>query len=613
MCGINFIIDNTASIDSSIIKQMASATKHRGPDETIAKSYKTAGRTYHVAANRLKITDQTAVASQPFLSADGRYILVFNGEIYNFAELKNQLLAIDVRFSSQSDTEVLFHWLINHGEDGIAALNGMFAFIFLDLQSQQLLVARDRFGIKPIYFANNDRFLLVSSEIQPIVHSSLITKELNTDQVQHYLMFKYVKPPHTFFRWVKELLPGQQLAWKKGEMQIKHWYAAPHTHKQLSPEAETVEHLIRNSLLNQLQAPVPLGLLLSGGVDSTLLLAIARDEGYTMPTFSIVNHSMDRSFGTNDYKYARLAARHYGSEHHETVLDRSILDQFDGMIAQMDQPIGDSSFLMTSEICKLAAANCGIKVLLSGAGADELFGGYNRHWAFYQYLKYRSWLVRLAPLGRSISALFPSRFTSPWRKSLRLLTKMAQNIDASPEQTYVRFLAFDELAADFKWNGECSFETQSQWMGWAMSHDLQNYLVADVLALSDKASMRHGVELRLPYLDNEIVQYIKNCEPSAVLNRGRKWLLRDLLIQREGKVFANRRKEGFGLPLGSWLTEARVKHLWEFLDRDDHLVFQFLDKGWLNQLLSDQQKGSADHGPFLWSVLVLAHWLNRNF
>lgn len=610
MCGINLIIDKKKALSPEIIDKMAATNKHRGPDHSASIVLHAERSNILLASNQLKISDLTDRAAQPFLSADRKSALLFNGEIYNFYELKNKLIAKGESFSSHSDTEVLFHWLRHFGNAGIEELEGMFAFVFVDVQHNKVVLARDRFGIKPLYYHENGDYFIASSEINSILSTGLVPKKLNESQVQHYLQFKYVKSPSTMFDSVFVLEPGKIL-----QLVNNDWTASNIVTEQDSiearktglPEINTVESLITNSLLRQLNAQVPIGLLLSGGVDSTLLLALAQKEGFTIPTYSIVNSSSDAAFGTDDYKYSRLAAKTYQSEHHEIEINSSILDNFEEFIDQLDQPIGDSSQLMTSEICRKASPSS--KVLISGAGADELFAGYNRHYAFYRYLSNQKLFAGLHPLVSPLIRYLPSGKAFGMQKNIRLLNKLAESLDQSPYQTYYNFLIFNDIE-NYKLDEKHEIK---DWIAWALEHDLRNYLVDDVLALSDHASMNNSIELRVPYLDEKLMQYLNKFSAESRLKHGRKWILKRILCQHGGKKFANRSKEGFGLPLAGWLFEKRCEHLWEPLQSQNALIFNHLEKAKFDQLHEQQKRGSKDHSQLLWSILVLGHWLERNF
>ncbi len=626
MCGINIIIDKHKNLDATIINIMSEFTRHRGPDETKIYRFDDKTTSYFLGANRLKISDSSNAASQPFISSDSKFVLLFNGEIYNFYALKNELINKNINFSSHSDTEVLFHWLRLNGKKGIEKLEGMFAFVFIDIDNNEILIARDRFGIKPIYYYKDENYFIASSEIKSIIGTGLMKKELNTSQIQHYLSYKYAKQPETLFQNIYELKHGFVLHFQKDKWQMEKFFQIPTVTINTAPNLTLIEEMITDSLLQQLNANVPLGLLLSGGVDSTLLLALARKEGFTLPTYSIVNSKSDASFGTKDYHFSRLAATKYNSEHHELEIDISVLDQFDNFIDTMDQPIGDSSYLMTSEICKMAsksqpyhtpdgeAGQAGMKILLSGAGADEYFAGYNRHFAFYKYLNNKRVLDFLFPLFKPVLNSLPSGFPHPFRKQFRLMKKWSKSYDKSPSKTYYNFLKFNEISFNDHMIESHDLPANDQDLfAWALHHDQNNYLIGDVLALSDKASMQHGIEMRVPYLDEKLVNYIAGIPQSSLLKNGQKWILKELLKKHGGAKFVNRPKEGFGLPLSNWLFDTRISHLWELFDSKDSIIFNYLEKDKFDYLATQQKQNAEDHGPLLWSILVLGHWLQRNF
>jgi asparagine synthase (glutamine-hydrolysing) len=611
MCGIHLIIDKTQILKAGIINTMASQTLYRGPDETNTATVKSKTQNYHFGVNRLKITDASDAAGQPFFSLDKRIALLYNGEIFNFYSLKNELIQKGIRFSTNSDTEVLFHWLRTFGISGINDLEGMFSFVFINFDTDEIIIARDRFGIKPLYYFQDEKYFIASSEIKPILSTNLVAARLNKAQIGHYLLYKYPKTPETFYQNITELSPGAILHQVSNKSNLERINPVSAGQECQNPQLSEIENLITDSLLKQINAPVPTGLLLSGGVDSTLLLALAKQEGYSLPTFSIVNSESERSFGTDDYKYAAKAAKQYGSEHHELEIDISILEKFDALIQQIDQPVGDSAFLMTSEICRYASGS--MKILLSGAGADEIFGGYNRHWAFYKYLRHRKTAGYLLPAIRKFTNLLPDGYAHPLRKQVRLMRKLSNSYDVSPAHTYHKFLTFDEFPLTIASETIPELKGINDWMRWALDHDLKNYLVGDVLELSDRASMRHGIELRVPYLDDKLVDIAKSLPIDFVMSKGRKWILKELLTKHGGREFAHRPKDGFGLPLSHWLTDKRVGYLWEFVNNRNHIIFSFVDKGVIDRLLQQQRQKTHDHGPLLWSILILAHWLQRNF
>jgi len=609
MCGINLIIDKGHKIDNTVIEKMASMTRHRGPDETRVLVERVGNVAVYMAANRLMITDQTHLASQPFSVGTSRKYLLFNGEIYNYHHLKNKLLEVGVQFHSDSDTEALFQWISNFGKDGLRELEGMFAFAFIDSERDEILIARDWSGIKTIYYHDAGDLFIASSELKPITECGLYQKRLNSRQISHYLCYKYAAPPETFFEEIFELAPGSILHYKNHVWEKSDFSNLDARGGSELIDIPAIEELITDSLLDQLERKVPTGLLLSGGVDSTLLLALAYKNDIRMPTFSVVSSGKEKSYGTEDNKYSRIAANLYKSEHHELGIDRTILNCFDEFIGRIDQPIGDSSYLLTSEICRYASGS--MKVLLSGAGADELFGGYNRHWAFYKYLEHKKLLDFIVPPLRSALKVLPTGIPLLWNRQIEYLHKVIKSYDRSPERTWMNFIAFNDFAT--KSLPISVLDPATPWMDWALWHDRTHYLVGDVLALTDKASMMHGLEVRVPYLDERIINHLTMIDSRSLMSQGRKWILRQILIDNGGAQIANRSKEGFGLPLGLWLNDKAARYILEPLSRTDSMIFEFVDKHMSDRILSQHQSGKKDSGPLIWSIVVLAHWLERNF
>ncbi len=610
MCGIHLIIDRSKRLTTAAIEKMASATGYRGPDETRLQIRETSYANYLMAANRLMITDQSDAASLPMISADKKYALLFNGEIYNYAHLKNRLLDRGIRFNTFSDTEVLFHWLILNGKKGIDTLRGMFAFIFIDFENDEVLAARDRFGIKPLLYYSDEKYAIFSSEISPVINTGLMEKRLDRVQVQHYFAWKYAKSPWTFYENILALEHGKVMILGRGEKAtFSYDKNVAGVRSEGAPSVKKVESLITESLLRQIDAKVPLGLLLSGGIDSTLLLALAHKEGFTLPTFSIVNSARDTAYGTEDYKYSRLAAGLFKSEHYEVEAGINLLEGFHDHIRSMDQPVGDSAWLLTAKISENASKS--MKILLSGAGADELFAGYNRHWAFYQNLKYKGLFDTLSPFVKKFSKVLPSTLPLRLSKQVRLMKKWANSHDYNPWRTWINYQTFDEFGWESQTIGDDG--DMPAWFGRAIDYDRNNYLVNDVLTLSDRASMQHGIELRVPYLDENIWQYLMSFDQIRLIEKGRKWVLKEILKKYGGKKFVRRRKEGFGLPLGKWLFDKKADHLWEPLNMGKSIIYEFIKKPWLDHLVEQHKKGREDHGPLLWSVIVLTHWLEQNF
>jgi asparagine synthase (glutamine-hydrolysing) len=620
MCGLNFILDKEGGLDEKVITQMNSVTIHRGPDSTSFLKYRQGKSNIYIGANRLKIIDLKDEANQPFVSADGRYVLSYNGEIYNYQEIRKSL---EGRFSfkSSSDTEVLLYLLISEGAAGLKKVNGMFAFVLYDQQEEKILMARDPSGIKPLYYYEDENYLIASSEIKGILASGLVKKELNEKQIEHYLRFKFAEKPETFFKGVKELEEGKSLECEVQSAGCRVLRYNPT--ERFIPDKEVndnkfflrTEEILLEAVQRQLKADVPAGLFLSGGVDSTLLLANIQALGVKgFPSFSIANSEQDKSFGTEDYHFTRLAAKKYQSDLHQIEINASILQQFDDYIARVDQPIGDGASLLTFILSRYSAKH--VKVMLSGAGADEAFGGYNRHLAYYKYLKLRSRLP--ISLMKKLGEFLPSGFAHPFRKEFRLINKFAKQLDKNPERTFKNFCASEYFNDDFFGLKSAQINPPEEknidhLLHFAFQYEKSRYLISDVLNMTDSMSMQNSLEVRVPYLDSVLLAQIERVKPSFLLKYGRKWMLQRMLTKKGGEEFCHRKKEGFGMPLGKWLREKEGLALLERLKNKNQLIYNHIAYDKVISLIQQHQHKKADLSAELWSLSVLAAWLEKEF
>lgn len=621
MCGIHLILDKEKQINSPLpISSMMEACIHRGPDHQGYYSI----RNVWMAGNRLKIVDSSTAANQPMVSADGRYTLVYNGEIYNYYELRNQLLQKGEHFITRSDTEVLLKLLINEGKQVLTQLNGMFAFVFYDQEKGTLLAARDRFGIKPLYYYEDHGYLIMSSETKCILASGLVNKELNEQQISHYLQYKYTRPGSTFFRNISALLPGHMIeVTPHGEKLIQPFFtkehpASPSLFKSETNIIDEAEKQLTDAVLKHLAADVPCGLFLSGGIDSTLLLAIIKKEGaHPIPSFSIINHPDDRSFGTQDYYYATKAAEMYGSTHYELELNSQLIEgAWEEFINKIDQPVGDSASLMTYLLAREAKKIVG--VVLSGAGADELFAGYNRHQAYHSYLKHHAFITKIRP-ALKLTRYLPTGFSHPWRKQFRLLKKLSRSLVEDPHTTYQNFLTFNlpfvqqiekPAPGDILPGNEDFFEQHLQY---ALKQDLEHYLPFDILNMSDDMSMAQSLEMRIPYLDTQLADFAQQLPATLRLHHGKKWILKKILESYGGKSFTRRSKEGFGLPIGSWLRKKEFHFLRQPLENPGAPLFHFVPFQQIREMLQCHVSRKEDYGQELWALLILSAWLSNHF
>lgn len=617
MCGINLYIDKKNSPDETIIRRMNISIRHRGPDASRFGRYSFARNSIFIGNNRLKIIDKSDEANQPFISSDGRFCLSFNGEIYNYRELR-KLLEKKYRFKTGSDSEVLLYHLIEYGIEGLTALNGMFAFIFYDSQTGVVIAARDRHGIKPLYYSTHQDYLLISSEIKGILAAGLVRKELNHVQIPHYLKYKYAKRPETFYKNIFELEPGHLIYGDEHTLQISKW-VKPARESQSHPDPSQllteVKKLLSLSVERQLESDVSNGIFLSGGIDSTLLLAIIKELGITdFPSFSIINTPEDKDFGTDDYIYARKAAQLYNSTHHELSIDSSILKHSEELFHQLDQPIGDSAILLTWLIAGFSAKE--IRVALSGAGADEWFAGYNRHWAYKKYLDYFYQHNSLIRFSRSLINIIPDGFAHPLRKQARLWNKFASEMNEDPIQTFENFSGLQypsELIPPKQKRERKTALSREVLLMNALQKDRNEYLISDVLMLTDKMSMLKSLEVRVPYLDNELTGYLAQLPSELLLMNGRKWILKEILKDLHGKEFTQRSKEGFGMPIGKWIRKEENQFLLEHIKNKNSLMYKYVAYDKTIGMLMEHLTGKKDHSSVLWALIVLANWMQKEF
>ena len=531
MCGIHLIWGKGANKTS--IQALVRASSHRGPDQEAVYS---PWPGLWIGVNRLRILHLGPDADQPFWTKDGTGLLIWNGEIYNFRELRKILQSLGVEMVTQSDTEVLVYYLKLFGTEGLKKIQGMFTLIYVDVVSKSVLVARDPNGEKPLYFAQNPDTLYISSETRGI--ANLTQARADLEQVENYFYFRNPAPGKTFYRGVR--------AWKPGRYsQINHhntfrWdtLSVPKS-KEEAITKELFQSTLQKVVLNQFHADVPVGIMLSGGMDSSLLYAIwYQQTGTPLSAFTVQVEKKYRK----KYADADAASRFtqaYPAAHQLVEIDQhTVLEHWEEYIQSIDQPIGDSASFLTWMIGKSAKSQ--VKVLASGAGADELWGGYQRHKAFHQYLQNQSFWVSWAPLLQKLP------LGRAWKKFTSAIRPNAQ-------ETFLNFSALSNPRSDLYGDYLRIMDSTLSPFKSALDFDRQVYLVQDVLKIQDNSLMAHGIEGRSPYLDPQLIQLWKGVnEPELLL--GKQWIascLEDLSLS----WISERKKTGFGLPLLEWFGE----------------------------------------------------------
>jgi len=591
MCGIHLLVNKGNLIPS--LQKMLEASTHRGPDhahfEVIEDQF-----SIGLAANRLKIIDLSDAANQPIWSIDRKHLLVWNGEVYNHQDLRNILLDKGIAFRSHADSEVLLYWLSIYGIKGLSRVKGMYSVIWLDLENKCIHVVRDSSGQKPLYFHRQGNEWVFSSEVKGVLAALPENQELDKEQFEPYFYSRHAFPHQTFTKDVHQVLPGNGISLNlKGEM-ISEFQISFHQ-TPISPE-HTFEDKLKDAVLNHFQADVPVGTAMSGGADSSLLYALWYEEtGIPLNAYTLNFEKKDQKHFP-DFQFAKKLIKKYPAQLHEIqVTPERFLKEFPHYIEGLDQPVGDSAGFLTWLMAKEAKQE--VKVLISGAGADELFGGYNRHKAFQSYLQKPAvfnFLKQVLPIN-----LLPSSYQ-----------KLISGIEKEPNHTFLNYASLTNLPESLKNIYLKSYPTSGNDYLDALEWDRRFYLVQDVLKIHDQSCMAHGIEGRAPYLDEELLQFRNHYfekNPSDFL--GKKWI-KDALIKRNLKDIANRKKMGFGLPFPQWLkrnialqkevkaTITDASNLWK-----PHVpLLQKMGHKAIDQYLSQNPM-------MLWNLYLLSAWL----
>ena len=613
MCGIHLIVDKRSGSNESAIERMLASTTFRGPDHSSYKRLQWGDATLYIGVNQLRISDPSAFNIQPLelLLGNDQYLLALNGEVYNYHDLKNELSDPDLAFGTGADTEVLLRLVATRGAASIDAVQGMYSLIFIEESTRSITLARDAWGMKPLFYYEDENHLIVSSEVRGIVASNLVETALNEEAVQDYITVKFPFRPNTFYKGIFEFEPGTFRQFKVGvDSELggpqKITLSTGDDFSQIKSKDEILE-FTAGAFSNAVATHWPDGpsaILLSGGVDSTLILATLAELGKRdVHAFCAVSR-LDEKTLPRDAHQGKRAARHYGAQYYEVEIGADVLDEFDTYVEKMDQPIADSSEFLTYLVCREVAKQS--RVVLSGAGADELFAGYNRHWALRQYLAYpwfRNWVKNPGGIAASaIGALSKDRG--------RLLRRFFSGLDDSPYQTLANFLSVNE-DPEGRVRGRIDMDIEP--IDALLKFDRNHYLPSDVLAISDRASMRASIEMRMPYLDQRLSRFALHLPGKTLLLHGRKWILRELLRRKNGKAFADGSKIGFGLPYGYWLNKQLKRHPDNSIIEDSSVLFRFVDRSSFLRTLATHKKGGLDSGAQIWGLLVLAKWLDRHF
>jgi len=612
MCGIAGLVNVAgARCDVPAIEAaaaMAATLSHRGPDDTGA--WESSDGRVALAHRRLSIVDLSPLGHNPMPAEDGRLWITFNGEIYNFRELRHELEADGYRFRSQTDTEVILAAYGRWGLDCVERLVGMFAFAIWDEPRRRLWVVRDRLGKKPLYYSHIHGTLRFASELKAIVADGSVPRDIDGAAMRLYLRYGYVPSPRTIYATISKLPPAHFLLCENGAVSVqRYWDPIPHALDRPSigdVEAEAhLEALLATAVRQRMIADVPLGGFLSGGIDSSLVVAVMQEQSAApVQTFTI--RFDDPEFDEADA--AAAVARHLRTDHHEATCDeRQMLDVVDRLAGMFDEPFADSSAIPTYLVSKIARGS--VTVALSGDGGDELFHGYPRY-----RMHDRAAVALALPRGvrRAVAA-------GADRLPTRRLRRIADVLRSDDTDQYARFISWwrpediATLTGEPPPDGPAYADALSRTGGLDREDragllDLVSYLPEDILTKVDRASMAVSLEVRAPLLDHRVVEFALGL-PSSLKRRERttKWLLRTLLYKRVPRALVDRPKMGFGVPLARWFRGPLRERMESYCAGPDFEDLG-LDPGPVRRLWADVLAGRSHRTDLVWQMFALAAW-----
>jgi asparagine synthase (glutamine-hydrolysing) len=621
MCGIAGIACSEAGgVDAATIHRMCQTLVHRGPDDEGIFVKDGIG----LGMRRLSIID-VAGGHQPVFNEDGSVWVVYNGEIYNFPQLRPQLEQRGHRFSTHTDTEVIVHLYEERGDECVQELRGMFAFALYDERRRRLLLARDRLGIKPLYYAVAPGRLLFGSEIKAILAVAPELAAVDRHGLFQYLCYGYIPEPLTAFSAIRKLPPGHRLEFQNGEARVhQYWDLPPYeTHEPESEEAclEELEQRLAEAVRMRLISDVPLGALLSGGTDSSTVVALmARASSNPVKTFAIGFKQAD----FNEAPYARRVAEQFGTDHHELILEPDVVATVETLSRSLEEPFADSSMLPTYFVSCLARRH--VTVALSGDGGDELFAGYDRYRVHLErqvFERVPGWLGRLyrdrvypgLPAGLR-GRKFAYNVSLPWRERYVDMVTFLHGLDRGARLLSDDFRAeLGDLADPRDLLLDClDRASATDRLSRILYADTKTYLVGDILTKVDRMSMATSLEVRVPILDHVFVEWVTGLGSRWKMQPGGQKYMLKKLAARVGvpREVLDRRKQGFALPLVHWIRHELKEMIFTLLLERRSLERDYFDEHAIRRLLDEHFQGRRDHSAHIWLLLMFELW-HRNF
>ena len=633
MCGIaGYSLSSDISLADDTLLKMLKKIVHRGPDDQgIFQDHRTKVGLVH---SRLSIQDLSPLGHQPMFDKDKKIALVFNGEIYNFQELREELVKKGIKFDGNSDTEVLLNLYILNGKEMLSQLNGIFAFAIWDSITQTLFIARDNFGVKPLYYSSINSCFFFASELKALLPILNENHNLDYESIQRYLMFLYCPGKGTPMKSVSKLLPGEAMIVHKGKIiDIWKWYQ-PVFFKKKNKNLLTKNHAIegtrnhlRSAIKRQMVADVPIGAFLSGGLDSSAIVSFAREQKKDIKCFTIESSDKSKHEGIDDLPYARKVAKHLDVPLEVVKINSNkMASDIENMVKILDEPLADPASLNVLYISRLAREQ-GIKVLLSGSGGDDIFTGYRRHFA----LTTEHWWTWL-PSGIRNLLFKGSLKLNQNNLYYRQITKLFSGANLERDDRLVNYFSWikradlenlysSEFSSAIKKSNATSImldflkelPSNTSKLDRMLALEQQFFLADHNLIYTDKMSMAAGVEVRVPFLDKELVEFAYNI-PDHFKQKGKegKWVLKKALEGYLPNDIIYRPKSGFGAPLRQWMRNEFRELLGDILS-----IESLRNRGLFNptavwKLIDKNNKGDVDASYTLLSILCIEIWC-RNF
>jgi len=623
MCGIFGIV--APNVDRGFLERATTTLAHRGPDDAGYYLDNHAG----LGHRRLSIID-VAGSHQPILNEDRTKCIAFNGEIYNFAELRDRLIALGHRFETHGDTETILHAYEEWGESCVEHLRGMFAFAIWDASEQVLFISRDRFGIKPLFYGQYSGGFCFASEMKAMLADDCFPRVIDEYALASYFTLSYIPGEMTIYRDIRKLLPGHNLTWRNGKYTIrKYWDLTfnPETGRSEKYFIQGTMDLLRESVGSHMVSEVPLGAFLSGGVDSSTIVALMSEFSETPVNTICMGFGGEVGGYLDERLYARQVAERYGTRHREFEVLPSAEGLIETIVRAFDEPFADDSAIPSYFVCKTAREN--VTVALSGLGGDEVFAGYERYLGF----AVSGWFRRLPSFVREVIIRpliegLPERADGHY--TVNHMKRFVRSSSLSPDECYLGFINKVKLGIRGNFFADPGhFQLQSSFcqklilnyfntanvsgnsdsLNRALFSDIKTYLPEDILAVTDRMSMQHGLEVRVPFLDHKFIEFCATIPVEMKI----KWLQKKYLLKKAVRGLLPRevidhRKQGFVGPMTSWLKNELKPFVHDTLSEANLRKHNLLNYNTVQNILEEHFTGREIHDTLIWSMVIFQTW-----